>query len=66
MLNTFATEIINECNSISSVDFGVWQSSLIGIYGLMPDGDVKLFKCSEGHFHGGGFRDLVWGELCSV
>ena len=64
--NTLATQIIDNCSSISSVSFGLWQSALVSVYGLMPNGEVEPFKCPEDHFHGGGYRDLVWGEYCSV
>ena len=66
LLDTLATQIIDNCDSISSVSFGLWQSGLVGVFGLMPNGEVELFRCPEDHFHGGGYRDLVWGESCST
>lgn len=66
LLDTHATQIVNNCSSVSSVSFGQWQSGLVGVFGLMPNGEVELFKCPEDHFHGGGYRDLVWGEFCST
>ena len=71
-LNTLATQIINNCNSVSSVSFGAWQSDMIQIYGLMPDGKVKVFECprplgsSPPSPEDEQYTELVWGEHCSL
>ena len=66
LLDTLATKIISSCNSISSVSFALWGTGWFWVFGLMPNGEVEFFKCPEDHFHGGGYRDLVWGESCPV
>ena len=66
LMSTLATQIIDNCNSISSVSFGEWGTGLFWVYGLVPNGEVEFFKCREDHFHGGGYRDLVWGKSCPV
>ena len=66
LLNTLATQIIDNCNSISSVSFGLWQSGLVSVYGLLPNGEVEPFKCPEDYeFNPDTDRDLVWGEYCA-
>ena len=65
-LNSLATQVINNCNSISSVSFGLWQSGLVSVYGLLPSGEVEPFKCPEDYeFNPDTDRDLVWGEYCA-
>ena len=64
LLDNLATQIIDNCNSISSVRFAQWGSGWFWVFGLMPNGEVEFFECPEDHFHGGGYRDLVWGESC--
>ena len=70
-LNTLATQIINNCDSVSSVSFGAWQTDWIQIYGLMPNGKVSMFECPlpPGSSPPGPEDDrykLVWGEHCSL
>ena len=72
ILNTLATQIINNCDSVSSVSFGAWQSDWIQVYGLMPNGEVKMFECprppgsSPPSPEDEQYRELVWGEHCSL
>lgn len=66
LLNSLASRIISNCNSISSVSFAQYRSGWFWVFGLMPSGKVEFFRCPEDHFHGGGYRDLVWGESCPV
>ena len=66
LLNTLTTQIIDNCDSISSVSFGLWQSGLVSVYGLLPSGEVEPFKCPEDYeFNPDTDRDLVWGEYCA-
>ena len=68
LLNTFATQIINSCDSVSAVSFGLSRSGYTQVHGLMPDGEVKLFKCPEDFddYNVGEYpRSLTWGEFCA-
>lgn len=47
LLDTLATQIIDNCDSISSVSFGLWQSGFVGVIGLLPNGEVDFFQCPE-------------------
>ena len=62
---SLATQIINNCNSISSVSFGLWQSGWVEVYGLMPNREIKMFECPE-DFDVPYYRDFEWGEHCSM
>ncbi len=42
-----ATDIIQACDDVSLVTFGVTNSAYEHSLGLMPGGDVKLFDCLE-------------------
>ena len=65
-LNSLATQVIDNCSSISSVSFGLWQSGFVSVYGLLPSGEVEPFKCPEDYeFNPDTDRDLVWGEYCA-
>ena len=66
LLDNLATQIIDNCSSVSSISFGQWRTGWFWVFGLMPNGEVEMFSCPEDHFHGGGYRDLVWGESCPV
>ena len=60
LLDTLTTQIINNCNSVSSVSFGLWQSGFVVVYGLMPNGEVEFFKCPEDfEYNPDTDRDLV-------
>ncbi|WP_019504869.1 hypothetical protein [Pleurocapsa sp. PCC 7319] len=64
LLNSLATQIINNCNSISLVSFGVYQTDYILDYGLISKGKVEKFQCPE-DFDGLPYkRDFQWGESC--
>lgn len=72
---SLATQIINNCDSVSSVSFGLWQSGWVNEYGLMSDGKIKIFECPKGFddypkVTADGeieyFRDFKWGESCSM
>lgn len=71
-LNSLATQIINNCNSVSSVSFGAWQSDWIQIFGLMSNDKVEMFSCprppgsSPPSPEDEQYRELVWGEHCSL
>ena len=71
-LNSLATQIIDNCDSVSSVSFGAWQSDMIQIYGLIPDGKVSMFECplppgsSPPSPEDEQYTELVWGEHCSL
>jgi hypothetical protein len=63
-LNTLAEQVINSCNSVSLVTFGLNYSDYVVSLGLMPNGKVELFQCPadfEGHPY---WRDFKWGESC--
>lgn len=65
LMNTIATRIIDNCNSISSVSFGVWQTGWLVVYGLIENEGVKIFKCPEDYnYDPETDRDLIWGEFC--
>jgi hypothetical protein len=40
-------DIINNCKSVSLVQFGEYQTDLIIRFGLMRNGKVKHFKCDD-------------------
>lgn len=65
LMNTLATGIIDRCNSVSLVSFGLYGSGYIVKYGLMNNGEVKIFQCPE-DYDPPYYRDLVWGESCSI
>ncbi|MDJ0724203.1 MAG: hypothetical protein QNJ38_03740 [Prochloraceae cyanobacterium] len=66
LLNSLATQIINNCDSISLVRFNLYFTGYILEYGLMPDGTVKKFQCPAGFKIGEPYpRPLEWGEQCS-
>ena len=66
LLNTLATQVIDNCSSISSVSFGLWQSGWVSVFGLLANGEVEPFKCPEDYeFNPLTDRSLVWGELCA-
>ena len=46
LLNTIATPIINTCDSIGLVVFGVYQTDWSKNFALMPNGKVELIECS--------------------
>lgn len=62
---SLATQIINNCDSVSSVSFGLWQTGWHEIYGLMPNGEIKIFECPE-DFDVPYYKDFEWGESCSL
>lgn len=75
LLNSLSTEIINNCNSVSLADFGIYQTGNVRTFGLMSNGEVEEFQCpadyddypilgSDGQLQ---FypRDLTWGESCA-
>lgn len=46
-MKTRATTIIKSCQDIGAVEFALEGSSASVTFGLMPDGTVKQFSCSE-------------------
>jgi len=69
-LNSLATEIINDCDTVSAVSFNLWQSDYIEVFGLKDGQNVERFTCSlEGYdpydpeTHKG--RKPSWGDNCS-
>lgn len=53
--------VINNCNRISLVEFGVYQTDWSLSYGLFEDGEIKRFDCQEP----GPGPSLVWGlDFC--
>ena len=76
LLSSLSTKIVNSCNSISLLEFGVYQTGNVRTFGLMSDGEVREFQCpsdyddypimgSDGQLQ---FypRDLTWGESCPL
>ena len=66
LLNSIATEIINSCDSISQVGFGVFQTDNLVNYGLMPNGKVEKFQCPADFAGYPSEREFKWGEFCSL
>lgn len=57
-MKSIATNIINQCNSISLVTFGLYASDVDSSIGLMPNGSVNFFDCLEA----GTGRGVTWGQ----
>jgi hypothetical protein len=59
---SIATNIIQSCETIGIVQFGVYQSSWVDTFGLMSDGSVERFQCQEP----GTPISRIWGNIgCS-
>lgn len=58
-MTTLARQIINQCENVGLVTFGVANSGDVVSFGLMPDGSIISFRCLE---TGLGIRPR-WGEV---
>lgn len=75
LLSSLSTKIVDSCNSISMVEFGVYQTGNVRTFGLMSNGEVEEFQCPPDYddypiMGSGGQlqfypRDLAWGESCA-
>jgi hypothetical protein len=71
-MTDIATPIIQNCPTVSSVDFGRYRSGAAAIIGLFPNGEIKFFKCAEDFgIHPGrssnNTRKIEWGmRFCSI
>lgn len=54
-----ANQIIKGCPSFSVVRFAYWNSGWVHTYGLMPNGNIRLFDCLE---PGRGVKPK-WGQV---
>ena len=58
MLSALSTRVINGCDSVSKVTFGVNRTDWYSIYGYMGEGRVGAFRCVEPDR---SRRTLAWG-----
>lgn len=63
LLNYLAYQIMNYCNSVSLVSFGLVSTDYILNFGLMPNGKVAKFQCPDLQFDP-LLTNNSWGELC--
>ena len=67
---SISRSIIESCNTVSKVTFGVANTGWGTSIGYFPNGRVAAFKCAEdlGIFPGRNAREnLSWGvEFCSL
>jgi hypothetical protein len=60
-LESIATNIISNCNSVGLVSFAVYQTGWNSSIGLMPNGSLKFFECLHYELN----LKPVWGqEVC--
>ncbi|NET62721.1 MAG: hypothetical protein F6K47_43525 [Symploca sp. SIO2E6] len=59
LMTTLATQIIDNCKTVSSVSFGLANTDYGVLLGLMPNGTVQKFECLE---PGQARGELVWGR----
>ena len=58
-MKSIATDVIQNCRSVSMVTFVVWETDNIATFGLFPSGKVEGFQCVEFDRHG---SRTVWGK----
>ncbi|MEN9520213.1 MAG: hypothetical protein RLZZ381_2801 [Cyanobacteriota bacterium] len=63
-MNSIAEKVINNCNSISMVTFGVNGTDEAETFGLMPNQKVQLFECPS-YIEDIYTHNYKWGEACS-
>jgi hypothetical protein len=63
LMTTLSQEIIESCDTVSEVTFGIDHSDWVSTYGLLGQGRVEEFRCVE---VGRGHRfSLAWGyQFC--
>jgi hypothetical protein len=61
LMQDISANIIKNCNSIAAISFNIAQTDWGEIYGIVADGSVVRFKCSEMKSDMSDTR-LVWGN----
>jgi len=59
VLTAAAREVIQGCDQIGLVSFGLDQTDDVGSYGLFPDGRIRPFRCVEPDANR---RQIQWGQ----
>ncbi|MEC4895498.1 MAG: hypothetical protein SAL07_21365 [Oscillatoria sp. PMC 1051.18] len=60
-MKSISTDIIEQCQPASLVRFGLYASGVNDVYGLMPSGEVRQFRCLDSS-SGWATRTPNWGE----
>lgn len=63
-LTDISTQIISNCQSISSVSFSQYRTDWVGTFGLMKNGKVEHFECVPAQR--GVERELPWGKKICI
>jgi len=59
LMTTLASQIIDNCKTVSLVSFGLANTDYAVLLGLMPNGNVQQFECLE---PGQASEEQVWGK----